>query len=240
MDKTKVKKIFDIVFWVLISGALIFVASKYYQRTIGQRNLQPLVFENENTDEDVENNNASNNNVSSNNNESQNSNDVESTDNEANNDNESSQSENENVYYAYPFELENMDGDIISLEKYEGTLLFVNFWATWCPYCVKEMPELDAANEYFEENGINALVIAINIREDAQMVRDYVKDKAYKMEILLDEDGNVSYEYLTKFGITGIPTTAIINPDGTIYNFIVGQTSAKNIQSLAEKIINEQ
>lgn len=110
------------------------------------------------------------------------------------------------------FTLESLDGKKVSLAELKGKKVLINFWATWCPYCVQEMPDL---NKLYVENKNNDLVVlAVDIGETKETVNDYIKDKNYEFEVLLDKDGKVANQYMVR----GIPTSYLIDKDGKIKN----------------------
>jgi peroxiredoxin len=176
------KKIFDIVFWTIIIGVLLFVGYTYYNRNKEQNALEQI----------------------------------------------------DRKIVAPDFELKDLEGKQVKLSDYRGKLVFLNFWATWCPYCVEEMPDLDRANKKLAKEG-KAVILAVDSKESYQTVKDYVDKNNLSLPVLLDETGQVSAQY----GVQGIPITFIINPDGTFYNAISGATSEKTILNLAKKIIKD-
>jgi peroxiredoxin len=132
------------------------------------------------------------------------------------------------------FELKNLEGETVKLSDYRGKLVFLNFWAVWCPYCVKEMPDLDRTHQKFAKEG-KAVVLAVDSGEDRQTVKEFIDKKNFTLPVLLDETGEVSAMY----GIGGIPVTFIVNPDGTLYNVISGATNERTILNLAKKILKD-
>lgn len=101
--------------------------------------------------------------------------------------------------------------EIFKLSSYDGkNPVLVNFFATWCPYCVEEIPEL---NKIHNEYGRKGLVIAsINVQERESKVADFAKRKKILYKILLDVNSEVS----KKFKVYGIPTNILIDSKGTI------------------------
>ena len=111
-------------------------------------------------------------------------------------------------YYFDDFVLYTLDGEETSLYAYEGQIILLNFWATWCPYCVDEMPLLDAINERDD-----VVVLAIDVGEDQKTVTNYLDDNDYSFEVFLDESG----ELAGTFGVTGLPMTVFMGPDFEYY-----------------------
>ena len=89
-------------------------------------------------------------------------------------------------------------------------LILLNFWTTWCPYCVKEIPDLKALYEKYNEKGLE--IVAINIGEPQQEVSKFVKAKEVGYMIVLDKKGQVARNY----GVRGIPTNFLVGINGEI------------------------
>jgi thiol-disulfide isomerase/thioredoxin len=119
------------------------------------------------------------------------------------------------------FELQNLDGVLISLDELNGPV-FLNFWSTGCPPCVEEMPLLQQAYENNQANGL--MIVAVNVGESAATVRGFVEDVKKEtgvtldLPILLDSDISVA----RKYGIQFFPTTFLIDQDGIIQEKIIG------------------
>lgn len=108
------------------------------------------------------------------------------------------------------FQLETLEGKNVSLKDFRGKKVLVNFWATWCPYCIQEMPDLNKL--YIENKDKDFVVLAVDVGESKADVEKYIKDNPYDFEVLLDKDGRVSMEYLVR----GIPTSFMIDKEGII------------------------
>jgi thiol-disulfide isomerase/thioredoxin len=110
----------------------------------------------------------------------------------------------ENLY------LEN--GALVDISKYRGSNLVVNIWATWCPACVKELPDLDQMA--FKLKPKNTVLILIS-QDDLgiKVAKDYLDKLNIKNVIrLYDPDNNVTKQ----LGVRGLPTTLLINADGVL------------------------
>lgn len=128
------------------------------------------------------------------------------------------------------FTLKDLDGNDVKLSDFRGKVVFLNFWATWCPYCVEEMPDLQKANDTLAKEG-KAVILAVDVAENSEIVKKYVSDKKLSLKVLLDTDGRIADIYK----VTGIPITFIINRDGTIYNYM-GATKAETILNLVKSM----
>lgn len=116
------------------------------------------------------------------------------------------------------FSLSRLQGNEIELHRTakENKLVLVNFWATWCGPCRLEMPVFEKTYLKWKEKGLELL--AISVKEDSKVVRDYLDKKPVSFPVLLDPDGTVAEQY----GVRVFPTTFLVNPDGTVEKVIEG------------------
>ncbi|TFG60518.1 MAG: TlpA family protein disulfide reductase [Spirochaetales bacterium] len=121
------------------------------------------------------------------------------------------------AFAAPDFILKNLAGESKTLTSYRGKIVFLNFWATWCPPCREEMPSIEKLHREFKNEPF--VILAIDLREDLPTVAKFIKDNKYTYEILLDETGLVGGDL---YGVEGIPTTYIIGKDGRIIGRLVG------------------
>ena len=101
------------------------------------------------------------------------------------------------------------NGDTLRLSSLRGQRLLVNFWATWCPPCREEMPELD---KFAAQYSGTVAFYAVNIQEPASKVSEFMQTHNYKMPVLLDHDGTIGKQ----FRVSAIPTTVIVDKNGII------------------------
>ena len=112
----------------------------------------------------------------------------------------------------------------INLSDYEGKLIMLNFWSTWCAPCKEEMPSLDLLqkNEYLK----NLKILPINVgQENMEKASNFFKDLEIKN---LDFYYDSSITLAKKFGLRGIPTTILFNKDGFEFARIVGSINFQN------------
>jgi len=110
------------------------------------------------------------------------------------------------------------DGSKIRLADLQGHGVILNFWATWCAPCVREMPELDALNGALKKDGIEVLTVSTD-REGISAVQDfYDRNAIHNLEPLSDAKS----EAARAIGVRGLPTTLIINADGLEVARILG------------------
>ncbi len=131
--------------------------------------------------------------------------------------------------------LKDLNGKTVKLSDYRGKVVILNFWASWCPPCREEMPELDQANKEFEK-GNDAVLLAVDladgVREAVEKAKKYISDNKYSMRVLLDTEGNA----VDAYGITNIPATYIIDQQGKVYDIIVGPTSKDALMAYVNKL----
>lgn len=114
------------------------------------------------------------------------------------------------------FTLKDKDGKDITLSDLKGSVVVLDFWATWCGPCVASMPSLQALHDSHKAQGLK--VFAVDLRESKEKVEAFQKEKGLTIPVLFDAGGNVAKLYL----VNGIPTKCIIGKDGTVKKYEVG------------------
>ena len=107
------------------------------------------------------------------------------------------------------FTLSDLQGNSWMLKDLHGKVVLVNFWATWCPPCRKEMPDLEALGKRFKDQGLVILAIS---DEDVAKVKPFIAESRFTFPILLDPGRKVN----TLFAVEGIPKTFIYDRDGRL------------------------
>ncbi len=127
------------------------------------------------------------------------------------------------------FTLTDLEGNSVTLSEYRGKVVFINFWATWCPPCRAEMPEIEAIYQEYKDKGV--VVIGVDILEPEDVVRQFVEQGGYSWIFVLDATGAVSDDYK----ITAIPTSFFIDREGVIQVVNIGAMTKRAMESkLAE------
>ena len=114
------------------------------------------------------------------------------------------------------FNLEDQDGKFIQLSDYKGKVVIVNFWATWCPPCRKEMPSMQRAWEILEKEDI--AMLAINVGEDSDLIFAFTAEYPVEFPLIMDKTSSVVRDWKVR----GLPTTYIVNPEGQIVYQAIG------------------
>lgn len=108
------------------------------------------------------------------------------------------------------FSGKSINGEQISLENYKGKVVLIDFWATFCPPCVSEVPNVLAVYNKYKDQGFE--VIGISLDREKSKLEAFVKEKSITWPQIFDEDGKIAGTY----GVPSIPTTCIINKEGKI------------------------
>jgi thiol-disulfide isomerase/thioredoxin len=121
---------------------------------------------------------------------------------------------------APPLRLLDLDGIEHDLADLKGRAVVINFWATWCPPCRREMPSMERLFQAFEARGL--IVLAVDVGEDADTVFAFTGqlDPAPTFPLLLDPDSQAAQAW----GVKGLPTSFLVDPEGRLVMRAVGGT----------------
>ena len=119
---------------------------------------------------------------------------------------------------------EDFSGSEIDLKDYRGKLVIINFWATWCAPCMREMPSLDRL--YIDNNFKNLQIFAVNMEQfnPLKTKKFFNELNIKKLEIFFDQNLN----FVKKFRLRGLPTTILVNKTGEEFARITGEANFKN------------
>ncbi len=107
-------------------------------------------------------------------------------------------------------EMTDVEGKTHRLSEYRGKVVLLNFWATWCPPCIAEMPALEAAYAKLKNQGFE--ILAINLDEQPKAVHKILQDQKLSFKIFLDPQGKAAQAYL----VYGLPYTVVLDREGKI------------------------
>ena len=119
------------------------------------------------------------------------------------------------------FTIDLIDGGKFTLSEQEGKVVFINFWATWCSPCVKEMPAIEKLHQ---EYGDEVSIVGIDVGDNKETVASFMKEQGYTYPVACDLTGNVVDKYPTD----GIPYSVIVGKDGKIAETMVGAKDANS------------
>ena len=117
---------------------------------------------------------------------------------------------------AQNFALKDLSGIEVHLENYRGKVIFLNFWTTWCPACLVEMPSMEKLYREFRDKDF--IILAVDMQEDSETVKKFKAKFKLNFPILLDTDGVVASYY----GVNAIPATYLIDHTGNLYAAALG------------------
>jgi thiol-disulfide isomerase/thioredoxin len=115
------------------------------------------------------------------------------------------------------FAATDLDGKVHRLADFGKQTVIINFWATWCLPCIRELPRLEKLRQMLP--AAKYTILAVNVRDRLNRVRKYLAGKDFQFKVLLDIDGAIYKTY----GVTRFPTTVIIGPEGKLLAEIFGE-----------------
>jgi len=133
------------------------------------------------------------------------------------------------------FTLDRLNGDTFALEEYRGQVVVLNFWATWCPPCRKEIPDFVRMQRDLGDEGLQFVGVALERNPDPEAVRDFAEKMNINYPVGLG-DGSIAQKY---GGVRGLPMTFVIGPDGTIRGRIPGRTTESRLRPALETLLEE-
>lgn len=129
--------------------------------------------------------------------------------------------------FAPDFQTEYLNGDKFKLSELRGQPVILNFWATWCPPCIKEMPLLQ---KLYDEG--NIIVIGVNLQEDKKTIGAFIKKLNVTFPIVLDEEGSAKAMY----NIILKPATYFIDKNGIVADKKYGELSREDLKQRSRKL----
>ena len=116
---------------------------------------------------------------------------------------------------------EDFSGNEVNIKDYHGKLIIINFWATWCAPCKKEMPSLDSLYQKVDFNNLE--VFAVNMEQPNKVkTKKFFEDlNIKKLKIFFDENLN----FVKEFKLRGVPTTVLVNKKGQEFARIIGEVN---------------
>ncbi|MBU3914242.1 TlpA family protein disulfide reductase, partial [bacterium] len=127
----------------------------------------------------------------------------------------------EKALYLKDFEYQVFNGNKENLDSNQGKIILLNFWATWCFPCRKEMPDLEELNHLMK--GEKFRILAIGVGENEERVKRFLEKYPYSFDIALDQDRKIT----KSMEIAGLPTTFVIDTDGRVLGKMIGPVDWK-------------
>lgn len=138
---------------------------------------------------------------------------------------------------AIDFTLTDQYGNSHTLSDYKGKTVFLNFWATWCPPCRAEMPDIQKLYETYDTEGEDALIVLgvaspnIGGEKSEEGVKQFLEENGYTYPVLMDMTG----EQFMNYGVFSYPTTFMIDRDGNVFGYVSGSLSGDMMKSIVEQ-----
>jgi len=133
-----------------------------------------------------------------------------------------------------------------SLEEYKGKVVVINFWATWCGYCVQELPEFEKVYKEFGSNKKDVIILGVagpktkenpnNVDVEKDKIISFLKKKNVTYPTLMDEAGKSFDDY----GIKYFPTTYVINKNGYLEGFVNGAISGEQLKNAINETLKKK
>ncbi|WP_127587233.1 TlpA family protein disulfide reductase [Paenibacillus koleovorans] len=134
---------------------------------------------------------------------------------------------------AIAFTLPDLAGQPVSLSDLNGSVVYINFWATWCKYCIQEMPDLEKV--YRDTLGRDIIYLAVDVGEERDKVAHYLQEHPYPFRILLDTDKKVTRAYQLR----SIPVSILMDKRGKIAYNRVGVMTESEMRSVVDALLAE-
>ncbi|WP_276929791.1 cytochrome c biogenesis protein CcdA [Herbinix luporum] len=153
-------------------------------------------------------------------------------------------SEEKEKFPAIDFTLKDQYGNEHTLSDYKGKVVFLNFWATWCNPCLREMPDIEKIYKQYGKNQEEVIILAVanpssdEYPNNADVSKDeiiaFLDENGYTFPVVFDETGNLLSEYL----ISAFPTTFLIDKEGNISGYAPGMLTKDMMDNVIEQTLN--
>jgi peroxiredoxin len=130
------------------------------------------------------------------------------------------------------FSLPNAQGGQIAVPStLRGKVVLIHFWADWCSYCLNELEGSKGLIQRYRAEGLE--ILAINLKQSPQEIAHWIGRLALNYPVLFDRDGRVA----TAFGLSGLPTSYLIDRQGRLQRRIIGEMQIDQLQTLVEQML---
>ena len=131
------------------------------------------------------------------------------------------------------FALRTPAGEVLQLDTYRGSYVLINFWASWCPPCRGETPDLQSL--YERAGGRSLVILGVNQQEDGGTAGAFASEFGITYPNVLDRAGEVSNAY--RVG-RGLPVTFLVSPEGVVLKVYPGRISADDLASIEREYLD--
>jgi thiol-disulfide isomerase/thioredoxin len=135
----------------------------------------------------------------------------------------------------HDFNLPDVAGNQHNISEWKGKIRVINFWATWCPPCLKEIPEFIAMQEQYAAKGLQFIGIAI---DDQESVKEYLATTKINYPILIGEISGIALAHQLGNSVDAVPFTVIVNQQGQIIHQHRGEFSTEQIMEIIKPLLN--
>lgn len=127
------------------------------------------------------------------------------------------------------------EGKAVKLSDFRGKTVFLNFWATWCHACEKEMPDMEKLYHAYGKNQNDVVFLSVAMPDgkgdvSPDEIRSFIEKKGYTFPVLFDEKG----EAFASYGVRALPTTFMITTEGKIYGYVPGAMNEETMKQVIE------
>ncbi len=138
---------------------------------------------------------------------------------------------------ASDFYLRDLDGELVRLSDFRGKVVLLNFWATWCPPCRKEMPAMQQLYQVYKDKGLEIVAVSVDTASTGE-VRAFVEELGLTFPVLHDRDSLVSRLYSNP----GVPSSYLINAQGKLAYRVLGEYDwfGENAKNTVEKLLQAE
>ncbi|NQX63980.1 cytochrome c biogenesis protein CcdA [Paenibacillus qinlingensis] len=134
---------------------------------------------------------------------------------------------------AIDFTVTDLHGQRVTLSDLKGKNVYINFWATWCKWCIKEMPDMEKVYHDYKDD--NIVILAVDVGESQDKVSQYLKEHPYSFRIVLDPDKKVTQAYKLR----SIPVSIFVDKQGRVAYNRVGTLTEDQMKSVIKDLLVE-
>jgi peroxiredoxin len=129
------------------------------------------------------------------------------------------------------FTLTDLDGNEVNLQDLRGKNVYLNFWATWCKWCKKELPDINKVTGLYKDKDL--VVLAVSVGENQKLVSSFIQEHGYEVTTLIDPDKKVAEEY----GVTALPVSIFIDKNGKIAHRKLGTMYEEELKTVIDELL---